>query len=58
MTRFNEWQRIFDKQGIKIDLSLRKVVEGKGAARVLETKYIQTYEKLFKKIPPFQKTYH
>ena len=35
-----------------------KTVGSKGAARVIENKYIKTYEKLYKKRPPFNFNNH
>lgn len=49
-----EWARILDKQfGLKADVQLLRTVEGKAAAKALETRYIKTFEKAFGTKPGF-----
>jgi RHS repeat-associated protein len=68
-TRGDEWAKIFkERYGLDVVVKKLKTVEGKEAAKVLETRYIKTYEKLFGHKPGFydkngqfvltQKNYH
>ena len=68
-TRGLEWARILrERYGLETRVEHLKAVQGKGAARTLESRYIRTYEKLFGHKPgyvdpsgtfvPIQKTYH
>ena len=49
-----EWQRVFaEDYGLDTVFEHLRTVEGKAAARALETRYIRTYEKLFGHRPGF-----
>ncbi|MEX0676768.1 MAG: RHS repeat-associated core domain-containing protein [Pirellulales bacterium] len=58
LTRFAEHQRAFDKLGIKIEIQPLRSVEGKGAAHELETRYIDTYRRIYGQRPPYNRTNH
>ena len=59
MVRIREWRKYFlESHGIDIQLRRLKTVSGKRAAKLLETRYIKTYKKVFKKLPKYQKTLH
>jgi hypothetical protein len=52
MTRFAEHQRAYATRGMDIEVQLLRSVDGKGAARALESRYIDTYMRIFGKRPP------
>jgi hypothetical protein len=52
--RGDEWSKhLKNEYGLETYVDLLKTVEGKRAAKVLETKYIKTYEKIFGHKPGF-----
>ena len=53
MTRLAEHQRSFNRLGIDVDVELLRSLEGKAAARALESRYIDSYRRIFGKRPPF-----
>ena len=68
-TRGNEWaKKLQEEYGLDVIVRRLRTVEGKGAAKALETRYIKTYEKMFGIRPGFvdengifhliQKTHH
>ena len=52
LTRFAEHQRDYARLGVDIEVDLLRTVEGKAAARVWETKYIDTFRRVFGQRPP------
>jgi hypothetical protein len=53
-TRGKEWKRMIKNvYGLRTNVEYLTTVEGKTAARILETRYINTYEKLFGRKPGF-----
>jgi RHS repeat-associated protein len=56
--RGSEWRRFFARQGIDVDIQPLRTVEGKAAARQIETKYITTFERLFGHRPEFNLSDH
>jgi hypothetical protein len=58
LTRFAEHQRDVARLGIDIDVELLSTVEGKAAAKALETRYITTYRRVFGSRPPFNFSDH
>jgi len=59
LTRLREWQaRFLEEHGIPVIARLISTVEGKAAARHLETRLIRRYERAYGALPPFQRTYH
>lgn len=58
LTRFTEHQRQFAKRGIDIEVDLLRTVEGKAAARQLETRYIKTYARTFGERPRYNPVNH
>ena len=57
--RFKEHQRLFKKRGIKdIYVEHLGTREGKEAAKVLENRYINTFERIFGVRPPFNFNHH
>jgi RHS repeat-associated protein len=58
LVRAREWINYFQKKGIDVVLKRLKTVSGKGAAKLLETRYIETYKKIFGKLPKYQKNFH
>jgi hypothetical protein len=58
LTRFAEHQRFFAKLGIDIDVELLDTVDGKVAAKLLETRYIETFERVFGSRPAFNFSTH
>ncbi len=58
LSRFAEHQRAFDKLGIDIRVDLLKTVDGKAAARQLESRYIDTYRRTYGQRPPFNQSNH
>ena len=57
-SRASELRRGFSRQGIDIDIRTIRTVEGKAAARSLETRYIQTYRRVYGHRPPFNLNDH
>jgi hypothetical protein len=54
LTRGEEWRKKLNNEfGLDTYVELLKTVDGKRAAKVLETKYIKTYEKIFGNKPGF-----
>ncbi|MEX1027927.1 MAG: Hint domain-containing protein, partial [Candidatus Paceibacterota bacterium] len=51
LTRFAEHQREYALLGIDIEVDLLRTVEGKAAARALETTYIDTFRRIFGQRP-------
>ena len=58
LTRFAEHQRDYAKLGIDIDVDLLRSIEGKAAARSLESRYIETYMRIFGQRPPYNPVNH
>jgi hypothetical protein len=59
MIRAREWTNYFKKNyGISVRVQRLGTVSGKRAAKLLENRYIETYKKIFGKLPKFQKTLH
>lgn len=58
LTRFAEHQRDYARLGIDIDIELLRTVEGKAAARAFESRYIDTYIRVFGQRPPFNPVNH
>jgi hypothetical protein len=58
LTRFAEHQRDFAQRGVRITVDRLDTVEGKAAARLLETRYIDTYHRIFGRRPPFNGNNH
>jgi hypothetical protein len=58
LTRFAEHQRAFDEMGIDIEVQFHRTVDGKAAAKVLESRYIKTFERYFGTKPPFNLSTH
>ena len=59
VVRALEWERFFKKNhGISVRVQSLRTVSGKRAAKLLETRYIETYKKIFGKLPKYQKTFH
>lgn len=58
LTRFAEHQRDFAGRGIDIEVQLLRTVEGKAAARALETRYIDTFNRFFQQRPTFNPVNH
>lgn len=52
LTRFAEHQRDYARLGIDIEVDLLRTVEGKAAARAWETRYIDTFRRIFGQRPP------
>ena len=52
LTRFAEYQRDYARLGIDIEVDLLRTVEGKAAARAWETRYIDTFRRIFGQRPP------
>jgi len=53
VTRLAEHQRDYARQGIRLQIDLLDTVEGKAAARALESRYILTYTRVFGQRPLF-----
>jgi hypothetical protein len=58
MTRFAEHLRFFKRRGIKVTVQKLRTVEGKAAARELETRYIETYARIFGRRPRYNPVNH
>jgi RHS repeat-associated protein len=58
LTRLAEHQRDYAKLGIRLKVDLLHTVEGKAAARALESRYIDTYIRVFGQRPPFNPVNH
>ena len=59
LTRLREWQAYFlEEYGMPVTARRVASVEGKAAARHLETRMIRRYERAYGSLPPYQKTYH
>jgi hypothetical protein len=58
MTRGAEWRRYFQGLGIDTDVVPLRTVQGKAAARALETRYIDTYERMFGSKPQYNLSRH
>jgi hypothetical protein len=58
LTRWREQLRTFNKMGMDIRVELLQTVDGKNAARQLERRYIETYERIFGRRPPFNHSNH
>jgi hypothetical protein len=58
MTRGIEWQRSFQRLGIDTEIVSLRTVEGKAAAKALETRYIQTYNRIYGQRPQYNLTDH
>lgn len=58
MTRGAEWRRHFQSLGIETDTVLLRAVQGKAPARALETRYIDTYERVFGSQPQYNLSSH
>ncbi|MEL4888813.1 hypothetical protein N6P31_17410 [Pectobacterium betavasculorum] len=58
MARFAEHQKRFNELGIKTYPEHLATVEGKAAAKVLELRYITTYERIFGHMPSYNPVYH
>jgi len=57
--RAREWTNYFKKNhGISVRVQRLRTVSGKRAAKLLETRFIETYKKIFGKLPKFQNTLH
>ena len=56
--RFKEHRRDFAKIGVEIDVDILATFDGKSAARALESRYIETYMRIFYKRPPFNSVNH
>lgn len=53
LVSFAEHQRDFAQLGIRVRVDLLDTVEGRAASRILESRYIDTYRRLFGLRPPF-----
>ncbi len=58
LTRFAEHQRDYARLGIDIEVDLLRTVDGKAAARSLETRYIDTFRGVFGRRPPNNPIHH
>lgn len=58
LTRFAAHQREYAKLGIDIDVDRLSTVEGKAAARAIESRYISTYIRVFDQRPRFNPVNH
>ncbi len=51
MTRFAEHQRFFADKGIDIEVELLRTVDGKSLAKTVESRYNNTYNRVFGQRP-------
>lgn len=58
LTRLAEHQRDYAKLGIRLKSDLLDTVEGNAAARALESRYIDTYMRVFGQRPSFNPVNH
>jgi len=59
VARLKEWRRYFRREhGIDVAIKRLNSVSGKRAAKALESRYIETYKKIFGNLPKYQKTLH
>jgi hypothetical protein len=58
LTRGSEWQRYFQRLGIDTETVPLRTVEGKAAAKALETRYIQTYRRIYGQRPQYNLSDH
>ena len=56
--RGKQHARRFSKLGIEVETTSLKSGLTKREAKAVETRYIRSYEKIFGKKPPYNKTYH
>ena len=58
LTRFAEHQRDYARLGMDIEVDLLRTVDGKANARALETRYIDTFNRVFGQRPQLNSVNH